>query len=379
MLAASYITGSHVLVLSLLMPGIGVVSAVVSSLDAAGRLEIFRQPHPDPLGLAVVKQPFTGARDIPVRVAHSSLVSLLALATVLGYTLPTSTLLLRCIRSGPSHTRLTTSLLAFPYCAISLAPSSDGEAVLESKTRRSRPPPLHQTAQSFLDALASETSLHRQKHNSPRRLRSRGQAVLPALTFKQQFINAKIVPDVIPSFSPTGLLTVNFNSTTPISDGEPVPESEPQKLPIITVAGITNSLNLHYLQNNVVLPPALALTVTPSRCSSSLPTSLAHPLQLLTLVSTCLATYVAAAGLTGPFVGMYFTVKVSIATVSVESTSAVNTATLSVMTSSGASYTGTGSSSSSTTTQSKSGVMKVGPAAIGGSIMGLLGMAALLA
>lgn len=85
-----------------------------------------------------------------------------------------------------------------------------------------------------------------------------------------------------------------------------------------------------------------------------------------------LAKYVSAANLTGPLAGIYFTVEVGTATVSVESTTAVNTATLSVSTT-----TGTITSTTSTSTHSGAAT-KLGPASIGGPLAGLLGIVALL-
>lgn len=103
------------------------------------------------------------------------------------------------------------------------------------------------------------------------------------------------------------------------------------------------------------------------------------------LFVSSLATYVAQGGLTGPLAGIYYTVEVGTATVTVESTTAVNPSTLSIATSTTAASgtgksTGTGTSTNTASaTQSSGAAVKVGPAALGGSIMGLFGMVALLA
>lgn len=93
-----------------------------------------------------------------------------------------------------------------------------------------------------------------------------------------------------------------------------------------------------------------------------------------------LATYVQAAGFTTPVAGIYYTVEVGTATVTVESTTAVNTATLSISTTTQTSGTHTGSSTGSASpTHSSGAAVKLGHGAIGGSLMGLFGVVALLA
>lgn len=256
---------------------------------------------------------------------------------------------------------------------------------------------------------------------------------LAVATVKQQFINAKIVPDVVPSFSPVGVLGANFNGTSgSINVGEAIAQAGVQTKPVVSVTGNFNStpsytvlmidgnyvgstnpngLNLHWLENNVqigtdgVTSNTTAATIPyagpappsgsgPHRYTILLyaqPTSFTAPstpaansgVHLLNL-----ATYVSAAGLTGPLAGIYYTVEVGTATVSVESTTAVNPSTLSVSTiasSTGtgtttgkAIGTGTSTSSSSTATTSTGAAVKLGPAAVGGSLMGLFGVVALM-
>jgi len=244
-------------------------------------------------------------------------------------------------------------------------------------------------------------------------------------TVKQQFINAKIVPDVIPSFSPAGILDVSFNgSSTGFNDGDAIAKENVQTQPTVNVVGISNAtakytllqidgnyvgstnpqgLNLHWLQNNVVISSSGATSNTsaatipyagPAPASGSGPhrytillfqqpsnfTAPASPAPNSGVHEIDLATYVAAAGLTGPVGGIYYTVEVGTATVTVGSTTAVNAATLSIATSTtAASGTGTTHTTSASATHTSGAAVKVGPAALGGSLMGLFGMVALLA
>jgi len=249
---------------------------------------------------------------------------------------------------------------------------------------------------------------------------------LELATVKQQFVNAKIVPDVIPTFAPIGILDVSFivnGSTVGLTDGEAIPKANVQTEPTVNFVGISSSttkytllqidgnyvgstnpqgLNLHWLQNDVAIDlsggtsntsaatipyagPAPAAGSGPHRYtillyqqpsdftapSSPAPNSGVHEINL--------ATYVTAAGLTGPLAGIYYTVEVGTATVTVESTTAVNPSTLSVA-SSTTPATGTGTATSSASATHTSGAaVKVGPAALSGSLMGLFGIVALLA
>jgi len=234
---------------------------------------------------------------------------------------------------------------------------------------------------------------------------------------KQQFINAKIVPDVIPAFNPVGTLNVVFGgNSTGINDGDALNKSSVQTQPVVTYAGVNNNtakftllmidgnyvgstnpqgLNLHWLENNVVIsttgatPNTTAATIPyagPAPASGSGPhryTILLYQQPLnFTAPSTPvpnsgvhlfeLAPYVSAANLTGPLAGLYFTIEVGTATVSVESTTAVNTATLSVTT--------TKAPSTSTSTSTHTGAAtKVGPISIGGCLAGIFGVVAFLA
>jgi len=239
---------------------------------------------------------------------------------------------------------------------------------------------------------------------------------------KQQFINAKIVPNVIPSFNPIGTLNVVFKgNSTGITDGEPLEKASVQTEPTVTVAGVNNNtakftvlmidgdyvgstspqgLNLHWLENNVAVSSAggtsntTAATIPyagPGPAAGSGPhrytillyqqpsnfTAPSTPAQNSGVQRIDLAKYVSAAGLTGPLAGLYFTVEVGTATVSVESTTAVDTSTLSVSTTTKATGTVTTTTTSSAT--HSGAATKVGPAFIGGSLGGLFGIVALLA
>jgi len=235
---------------------------------------------------------------------------------------------------------------------------------------------------------------------------------------KQQFINAKIVPDVIPSFSPVGTLQVVFSgNTTGITDGAPLAKASVQTQPTVTVAGVNNNtakytilmvdgdyvgapnnsqgINLHWLENNVVISsagttsnttaatipyagPAPASGTGPHRYTILLyqqPTNFTAPKTPAPdsgVNRVELATYVSAARLSGPLAGLYYTIEVGNATVTVGSTTAVNTATLSVSITQA-----TGTTTTSPT--HKGAAYKVGPASIGGSLAGLFGVVALLA
>ncbi|KAF8310327.1 hypothetical protein DL93DRAFT_2230413 [Clavulina sp. PMI_390] len=207
---------------------------------------------------------------------------------------------------------------------------------------------------------------------------------------KQQFITVKIVP-----LRRDPLVQPHWNPATPMNGcSETLPEPYFRSSEPITVAGITNSAPLECrLCNDLALIQILTTGKSiilkiqrGTRLAPLLPRAPAYRKKSTLLMLTgpqsplppephCLATYVSAAGLTGPFAGIYFTVEVGTATVAVESTSAVNTAALS--SASGVSYADTGSSPSSTM-QPKSSTMKVDRDAVGGSIMDLLGMTALL-
>lgn len=237
---------------------------------------------------------------------------------------------------------------------------------------------------------------------------------------KQQFINAHIVPDVVPSFNPIGTLNVNFNGSASITVGEPMSQTDVSKKPVVAVAGTFNStpsytvlmidgnyvgssnpqgLNLHWLENNVqvgsdgttanttaaTIPyagPAPASGTGPHRYTILLYqqpsnfTAPASPVANSGVHMIELATYVQAAGLTGPLAGLYYTVEVGTATVSVASTTAVDTSTISAQTTVSNTNTGTSTKTSTATSTAKSGAaVKVGPAA---SLMGLFGLVALV-
>jgi len=241
-------------------------------------------------------------------------------------------------------------------------------------------------------------------------------------TVKQQFINAKIVPDVIPSFNPIALLHPTFASGL-ATVGEPESQTNVSTKPEIHIAGTVSStakftllmidgnyvgstnpqgLNLHYLQNNVVIgSDGMANNATSAATipyAGPAPPSGTGPHRYTILLfqqpanftapSTPaansgvhffnLTTYTTAAGFSTPLAGSYFTVEVGTATVQVGATTAVNPSTISVAssTSSGTgSPTGAGASPSATHSAAAG---KLSAAAAGGSFMGLMGMVALL-
>lgn len=245
---------------------------------------------------------------------------------------------------------------------------------------------------------------------------------LAVAVVKQQFINAKIVPDVVPSLNPIGTFTVDYpvnGSTSAITVGEPLNVTWVATKPVVTVAGAFNStpsytmlmidgnyvgssnpsgLNLHWLENNVQIGTdgttanTTAATIPyagPNPGAGTGPhrytillyqqpsnfTAPASPVANSGVHMIDLATYVQAAGLTGPLAGLYYTVEVGVSTVTVASTTAVNPSTIVVSTTLSSTGTATGTSSASTHTSSTGAAVKIGPAA---SLMGLFGAVALL-
>ncbi|KAF8305394.1 PEBP-like protein [Clavulina sp. PMI_390] len=192
---------------------------------------------------------------------------------------------------------------------------------------------------------------------------------------RQQFINSYVVPDVIPAFNPMSLITASFNKTTPISNGEnfPVASTQPQpsvkfdtifslpwgpKYTLLMIDGNyvgssnPNGLNLHWLQNDVVIKPGgdwyntttgiidyygpapasgtgphrytILLFQQPSNFIAPATPSRSGP----RVPSISLSDYIAAANLKGPYAGIYFTTEIGTTTVTPSATQPVNTAAL---------------------------------------------------
>jgi len=253
-------------------------------------------------------------------------------------------------------------------------------------------------------------------------------------TVKQQFINAKIVPDAIPSFNPVGLLQLNYSASVGLTTvGEAISKENVTAQPVVTGVGQfngtstkytvlivdanyvgstnPNGLNLHWLQNNAALAADGTLSGTttatiayagPGPAAGSGPhrytvllyaqpsnfTAPSTPKAGSGVALFNLAQYVAAAGFGAPLAGTYFTVEVGTATVTVESTTPVNPSTISIgstpsatgsMTKTGSqSGSATGSGATTTSTSKPNGAGK-STATVGSVVLAALGAAVFLA
>jgi len=235
---------------------------------------------------------------------------------------------------------------------------------------------------------------------------------LQVATVVQQFENAFIVPDVLSSFSPSGIVTLNYNASVGVlTVGQDVAQKDVAAQPIITISGTSsadsasggpfnpsttgtkftfmlmdgnypgssnpNGYNLHFLQNDFTFGAINDDTITlatteearvpyagpgPAAGSGSHRymglvfvqpenfTPPTTPAQSPGVQLFSYSDYVSAAGLTGPIAGTYFTVTNGQVTVSEEATTSVNPSTLAAATETGSSAAPTGSGSSSTKT-----------------------------
>ncbi|CAE6487260.1 unnamed protein product [Rhizoctonia solani] len=204
----------------------------------------------------------------------------------------------------------------------------------------------------------------------------------------ENFKNAKIVPDVVPTFNPSGLMTLNFTTGVGRPDiGQLVSRSNVSDTPLLMIrgseaaeaqtsgpfnvttirytvlcidgntAGSSNpgGYNLHYLENNLAYGENHDHTVTLNSTGSPVvayaapnPPSGSGPHRYIWLTyaqpegfnapSTPaagsgvalfnLTQYTTAANLSDPIVGTYFTVQEGSANASVASTTAVDSTTL---------------------------------------------------
>jgi len=211
---------------------------------------------------------------------------------------------------------------------------------------------------------------------------------LSVAVVQQQFINAKIVPDVIPKFAPVGITVLNYSTTVQrLSNGQDVTQGNVTQEPVVYIhgtaaaeavaggpfnvttikytvlaidgntAGSSNpgGYNLHYLRNDYVYGQNNDHTVTLNTTTAPVvayagpaPPSGSGPHRYIWLVyaqpanfaapSTPaqgsgvalfnLTEYLAAANLGDPITGTYFTVQVGPANASVAATSAVDSTTL---------------------------------------------------
>ncbi|KDQ19837.1 hypothetical protein BOTBODRAFT_169886 [Botryobasidium botryosum FD-172 SS1] len=211
---------------------------------------------------------------------------------------------------------------------------------------------------------------------------------LSVAVVKQQFINADIVPDVVPKFDPIGVAVLNYSTTLQrLSNGQDVTQGNVTQEPVVYIHGTAaaeavaggpfnvttikytvlaidgntagssnpNGYNLHYLRNDYVYGQNNDHTVTLNTTTAPVvpyqgpaPPSGSGPHRYIWLVyaqpanfvapSTPvqgsgvalfnLTQYTAAANFGDPIVGTYFTVQVGPANASVAVTSAVDSTTL---------------------------------------------------
>jgi len=256
-------------------------------------------------------------------------------------------------------------------------------------------------------------------------VRAQAASDLDLATVEQQFKNSHIVPDVLATFTPSGLVTVKYGSVLPV--GQDLPATDVASQPTIAIQGTASAVaapngpfnvtvtttkytvllmdgnyagstnpdgyNLHYLQNdftgtsnNDVIPLAGTTTARvpyagPGPAAGSGPhryialvfaqpdnfTPPATPPQNPGVKLFSLTDYMTAARLDAPIAGTYFTVTNGAVTVSVEPTSSVDPKTLSV---SSASPTKSQSTAASPTTSKSAAGRKsvVGAAGVVGAV-----------
>jgi len=233
---------------------------------------------------------------------------------------------------------------------------------------------------------------------------------------KQQFTNAHIVPDGLPSFDPSALLTVDFKpSVGVITVGQQLAKNDSTFQPNITVQTTSNSTGakytfmmvdfnyagssnpggyyLHWLSNDNTLgsngtltPPAdtiepyggpappsgsgphrytLLLFAQPSNFTVPSSPKPHSGVQLFNFTQYVTSTYLGT-----PIGGSYFTVEVGAATVSVLSTTGVDTKTFTIT--STASSTGSGSATKPTSTSSQGAADKTTTASFIGALSSFL-------
>ncbi|KAI5124035.1 hypothetical protein M0805_003864 [Coniferiporia weirii] len=220
------------------------------------------------------------------------------------------------------------------------------------------------------------------------------------------FSNAGIVPDLLPTFNPSVLMSVSFDGTGVISPGQALSQSQVSSTPTVTVLPANSSVSIgsnftlvmadadvvgtdeskgqtrHWLANGVTLSDSgsnetvsnsSATVITeyagPAPASGSgahryvvllysQPSSFTPPANLsspnIGVSVFSLSDYVSSTGLEGPVAGMYFTVEVGTASLSVSATSAVITSTLPVPSSPSTSGSGTATSSGNNASASNS-------------------------
>ncbi|KAI0060840.1 PEBP-like protein [Artomyces pyxidatus] len=199
---------------------------------------------------------------------------------------------------------------------------------------------------------------------------------------KAHFTQSGLVPSLLPSFNPSGLLGVTFTGVGAISPGQSLTETQVAPTPLISVTPANSSESLqgtytlvmadadivgtdesvgqtrHWLVNNVTVsgtgtsapynvstegsiavteyagpapkagsgPHRYVILLLPQPSTFSPPANLTQPNIGVSVFH--LTDYISASNLGPPVAGMYFTVEEGTATVSVSATSAVVTSTL---------------------------------------------------
>jgi len=203
------------------------------------------------------------------------------------------------------------------------------------------------------------------------------------------FTDAGIVPNLLPTFDPSAVMTVNFDGVGDISPGQALSQTQVKPMPNISITPANSSVNLgntftiamvdanfvgfnesqgqtrHWLVYNVTLNGTASSTAEnvtfnsgtaitsyagPAPASGSgahryvillysQPSSFSPPSNMTQPGAGVgvfnLESFVSSSGLVGPVAAMYFTVEVGTASFSVSPTSSVVTSTLPVPTASG--------------------------------------------
>jgi len=252
---------------------------------------------------------------------------------------------------------------------------------------------------------------------------------LAIATVKQQFVNALLVPAVIPVFNPVALLEVNFPAVGEIENGQVVTKDNAGAKPTVTAVGTDAAFaaggafnttttkytiimvdgntpgsaekqpNVHYLENNLsfgsvadeevsftsAATPAVIRYAGPGPAAGSGPhrytmllfaqpatfTAPATPAAGSSVTRVDIPAYISAAGLGSPLAGVYFTVEVGTATVAFSTTAPVNTATLSVA----AASSGSAASASSTAAATNAAIAKGANGLVAGVMAVAMGLA----
>ncbi|KAK0228323.1 phosphatidylethanolamine-binding protein [Armillaria fumosa] len=230
---------------------------------------------------------------------------------------------------------------------------------------------------------------------------SSNDTALQIAAIKAHFTQSEIVPDLLSSFDPSAILTVNFQGVGDITPGQALSQDQVGTAPTVTVTPANSTVALsgaftlamvdadvvgtknaqvtrHWLVNgdtvsNNAVSNSSATAITSYAGPAPAEGSGAHRYVILLFqqpstftspdgytenigVSTFdLSSYLSESGMGSLVAGTYMTVEQGTSTVSVSATSSVVTSTLSVASSTGASSSGTSSASRSAASGSASG------------------------